>query len=216
VQWRLDELLNKLEGPEQVLRAVEARVRGHAEPRSDPATDDAAAQDVQMAHRLPLARGSLSKSLASCLFSSILPNASAIQQAQYGYRRENSGQWAAASQRTEDRGQKAVGSPADTIFSIGTAPCIISAMKTLDAPVLDRLLDPIGRILTPEVARGLVNFRFDPKAQARIDKLARKCNEGKLTDAERSEYETYVDAIDFISILQAKARARLKRAKDAG
>jgi hypothetical protein len=45
-------------------------------------------------------------------------------------------------------------------------------------------------------------------AQARIDKLARKCNEGKLTDAERSEYETYVYVIDFIAILQAKARAR--------
>jgi hypothetical protein len=33
-------------------------------------------------------------------------------------------------------------------------------MKTLDAPVLDRLLDPFGRILTPEVARKLVNLRF--------------------------------------------------------
>ena len=64
------------------------------------------------------------------------------------------------------------------------------AMKTLDAPVLDRLLDPLGRIFTPEVARRLVNYRFDGKAQARIDKLARKCNEGELSPAERAEYET--------------------------
>ncbi len=88
-------------------------------------------------------------------------------------------------------------------------------MKTLDAPVLDRLLDPLGDILTPEVARKLVNYRFDGKAQARIDKLARKCNEGQLTDAERREYETYVNAIDFIAILQGKARAILKRSADA-
>jgi hypothetical protein len=88
-------------------------------------------------------------------------------------------------------------------------------MKTLDAPVLDRLLDPIGRILTPEVARDLVKLRFDQKAQTRIDKLARKCNEGTLTDVERREYETYVHVIDFIAILQAKARILLKRSKDA-
>lgn len=84
-------------------------------------------------------------------------------------------------------------------------------MKTLNTPVLHRLLDPLGRILSPEVAHRLVRLRFDQKARARIDKLARKCNEGKLTEAERSEYETYVYAIDFIAILQAKARALLKQ-----
>jgi hypothetical protein len=89
-------------------------------------------------------------------------------------------------------------------------------MKTLDVPFLDRLLDPIGRILTPDVARDLVRLRFDAKAQAHIDRLARKCNEGKLTDSERKEYETLVSVIDFIAILQAKARKRLKRSKDAG
>jgi hypothetical protein len=41
-----------------------------------------------------------------------------------------------------------------------------------------------------KVARDLIKLRFDRKAQARIDKLARKCNQGKLTDVERSEYET--------------------------
>jgi hypothetical protein len=84
-------------------------------------------------------------------------------------------------------------------------------MNTPDTAVLDRLLDPLGRMLTPETARSLVNLRFDPTAQARIDKLARRCNEGRLSQKELREYETYVHAIDFIAILQAKARARLKR-----
>ena len=88
-------------------------------------------------------------------------------------------------------------------------------MKTLDAPVLNRILDPLGRILTPEVARKLVDYRFDAKARGRIDKLARKCNEGELSEKERREYETYVYAIDFIAILQAKARALLKRSASA-
>lgn len=88
-------------------------------------------------------------------------------------------------------------------------------MRSLDAPILDRLLDPLGRILTRPVARKLVNLRLDAAAQARIDKLARKCNEGELSDSERREYETYVYAIDFIAILQAKARAFLKRSPAA-
>ena len=83
-------------------------------------------------------------------------------------------------------------------------------MKTRDEPVLDRLLDPLARILTPEVARKLVKLRFDSKTQARIDELARKSNEGELSEAEREDYETIVNAIDFIAILQAKARASLK------
>ena len=56
-----------------------------------------------------------------------------------------------------------------------------------DAPLPDRLLNPLGRILTPEVAERLVQSRFDRKTQAQIDKLARKCNEGTLTEAERRE-----------------------------
>lgn len=88
-------------------------------------------------------------------------------------------------------------------------------MKSNGASVLDRILDPVSRILTAEAARDLVNLRFDRKAQAHIDKLARRCNEGKLTDDERREYETYVYAIDFIAVLQAKARAVLKRSANA-
>ena len=102
----------------------------------------------------------------------------------------------------------------DSIFDAVCHQVIMSTMNTLDAPVLDRLLDPVGRILTPEVARDLVDLRFDQKAQTHIRKLARKCNDGKLTDAERREYETYVYAIDFIGILQAKARNLLKRLKE--
>ena len=47
--------------------------------------------------------------------------------------------------------------------------------------------------------------------QRRLDELGDKSNEGTLTAAEREEYETYVRAIDFIGILQAKARAVLQR-----
>lgn len=80
----------------------------------------------------------------------------------------------------------------------------MAEIQTTD--VLNRLLDPLARCLTPEAARRLLNLRADPAVQARIDELADRSNEGQLTSAERAEYETYVRFIDFVSLLQAKAR----------
>jgi hypothetical protein len=71
---------------------------------------------------------------------------------------------------------------------------------------LDKMLEPVSRCFTPEVARRLVELRADSDLQARMDKLADKSTEGALTQQERSEYETYVRAGNLISILQAKAR----------
>jgi len=70
-------------------------------------------------------------------------------------------------------------------------------------------------VLTPDVARNLVKLRLDAKTQARIDRLAQRCNEGKLTPKERAQYAAYVSAIDFVAILQAKARALLADSSDA-
>ncbi len=87
----------------------------------------------------------------------------------------------------------------------------MAGMKAPNTPLLDRLLDPVGDTLTPEVARKLVDLRFDRKVQTQIDRLARKANAGELSEAERRDYETYVDTIDFIALLQAKAQAVLRR-----
>lgn len=72
--------------------------------------------------------------------------------------------------------------------------------------VLDQLLEPVGRSITPGLARELVDLRASPDVQARIDDLADKCNEGTLSPDERAEYERYVGAIHLIGILQRKAR----------
>jgi len=75
--------------------------------------------------------------------------------------------------------------------------------------ILSRLLDPIGRIMPVSFAQELVAMRARPEDQARIDELADKATEGALTAEEQAEYEAYIDAIDVISILQAKARSVL-------
>lgn len=81
--------------------------------------------------------------------------------------------------------------------------------------VLSQLLDPVVLMMPVDFARQLAAMRATPEVQARIDELADKSNEGQLTDTERAEYLAYVDAIDVISILQAKARSVLARQPDA-
>lgn len=75
--------------------------------------------------------------------------------------------------------------------------------------ILDRLLEPVGHAMPPAFAKELVELRAAPDVQARIDDLAEKCNEGVLTADERAEYESYVQVIHLIGILQRKARSVL-------
>jgi hypothetical protein len=75
--------------------------------------------------------------------------------------------------------------------------------------LLDRLLDPVGRALSPEAARQLVALRADADAQARMDDLADLANEGQLSAEQRAEYESLVATANVIAVLQAKARAVL-------
>ena len=82
-------------------------------------------------------------------------------------------------------------------------------MSLQGAAILDRMLDPVARCFTPEVARRLVDLQPDPATQARITQLAAKANEGELSPEERAEYEDYVEAVDLIGILKAKAGALL-------
>jgi hypothetical protein len=77
------------------------------------------------------------------------------------------------------------------------------------AQLLDRLLDPVLRSLTPESARQLLDMRADAVDQTRMDELADRCNEGLLTPEERREYEAYVTAANLIAVFQARARATL-------
>jgi hypothetical protein len=76
---------------------------------------------------------------------------------------------------------------------------------------LDRLLEPLTEAFTPKMASLLLELRADPELQAHIGELRRKANDGTLTPAEEAEYKDFVEAVDLISIMQAKARRFLAR-----
>jgi hypothetical protein len=84
-------------------------------------------------------------------------------------------------------------------------------MGDLTVPTtLDGLLEPLSRCLDAESAKRVVEFRADPAVQARIAVLAEKANDGALSDDERTEYEAFINAADFIAILKLKAQRQLK------
>ncbi len=71
---------------------------------------------------------------------------------------------------------------------------------------LDRLLDPLTEAFTPKVATALLELRADFELEAHISELREKANNGALTPAEDADYKNFVEALDLISIMQAKAR----------
>src|SRR6185369_6099613 len=79
--------------------------------------------------------------------------------------------------------------------------------------VLDEMLEPVSRCFGLETARALAGFPIDEKVQSRVDELATRCNEGRLTSDERAEYEACVQASTLIGILQAKVRRALAHVK---
>jgi hypothetical protein len=76
---------------------------------------------------------------------------------------------------------------------------------------LDRLLEPLTEAFTPKMASILLKLRADPELEAHIGELRRKANDGTLTSAEEAEYKDFVEAVDLISIMQAKGRRFLAR-----
>lgn len=75
--------------------------------------------------------------------------------------------------------------------------------------ILDKMLRPATDQMPPEFARKLLELRADEEFIARIDELRSKANAGQLTESEDQEYRESIEAIDIISLLQAKAKSVL-------
>ena len=75
--------------------------------------------------------------------------------------------------------------------------------------VFERVLAAVGQCLDRQSAEALLRLRADREMQGRIEELADKCTEGRLTSEERDEYEALIRVGNFVAILQAKARRLL-------
>lgn len=82
-----------------------------------------------------------------------------------------------------------------------------------ETTALERLLRPLSRTLTVELARALVSVQADGETQARYDQLADQRTAGTLTPAEQAELESIVRANTLLGVLKAEAQGFLAHAR---
>ena len=85
-----------------------------------------------------------------------------------------------------------------------------------DFDSIERLLRPLRRELSFELANALVRLQADEEIQARYDELATKNTTGTLTLAEREELGSLVRANSILGVLKIEARAVLSSTGTAG
>ena len=80
----------------------------------------------------------------------------------------------------------------------------------LDSTSLHKFLEQFTGTFTPELAEHFANLPPNPEFQVRLDELGEKANEGTLTEEERREYATYVEAMDVVASLRVASLSRVK------
>lgn len=77
-------------------------------------------------------------------------------------------------------------------------------MSTTEA--LDQLFESVGSCLSADVAAKLQDLRVTQELQTLLDSWAEKNLRGELGADDRQQYEAILRALNFVAVLQAKAR----------
>ena len=83
-------------------------------------------------------------------------------------------------------------------------------MTGMTESLLEDIVEPFAECLTEDAAKKIVALRAGPKLQGRLDELAEKANFGTLLEDEKAEYDRYLAAYHFVTVMQARARRFLK------
>lgn len=78
-----------------------------------------------------------------------------------------------------------------------------------DFASLERMLRPLRREMSLELASALIHLQADDEVQARFETLADKNTSGELSEAEREELESLVRVNSLLGIFKAEARGML-------
>lgn len=84
-------------------------------------------------------------------------------------------------------------------------------MNSSSEDMIGQMLDPVFQTLPAEAARRIVEIEADAMLQQRVETLARKANEGELSELKRQEYAWLISAGDVLATIQALARRTLQR-----
>lgn len=78
--------------------------------------------------------------------------------------------------------------------------------ETSEMAILRRIVDPEQPLLSTEAAQAILRLDFSAADRARMNELAAKNRDGKLTASEEQELDNYIRVGQTLGILQSKAR----------
>jgi len=79
------------------------------------------------------------------------------------------------------------------------------------ATALHQLFDSVGNCLSLEAASKLREMRLTDELQDQLDTWATQNSAGELNADDRQQYEAILRALNFVAVLQAKARLISKK-----
>jgi len=85
-----------------------------------------------------------------------------------------------------------------------------------EAAIWARLMQAQGETPSPAVAEYLLSIGFAESDRAEMQRLAERSAAGTLTDAEQTEFDSYLHVGNLLAVLQSKARVALRREPPAG
>jgi hypothetical protein len=77
--------------------------------------------------------------------------------------------------------------------------------------IFRRIVDPEEPFLSAEAARGILSLDFSAADRERMNELAARNREGRVSPAEEQELSNYIRVGQILGILQSKARRSLQR-----
>jgi hypothetical protein len=84
---------------------------------------------------------------------------------------------------------------------------------TSEAAIFARLFEGHNGNLSQLVAQKILDISFSKSDQERMEELAQRNQQGRLTAQDRDELSNYVKVGDLLAILHSKARQALKKHK---
>lgn len=84
-------------------------------------------------------------------------------------------------------------------------------MKRTDSnsSLADKVLDLAAACFDASTLEALAKLRLNPRLARRVDRLAVKANEGRLTPRERAQYQAYIKTSETLALIQLRARMKL-------
>ena len=84
------------------------------------------------------------------------------------------------------------------------------SIASQETEILSRVVGPENPSFTPEVARSILELRFSPVDNDRMNELAAKAREGPLSEEEESKLHAYLFVGAMVDLMHSKARLSLR------